>query len=43
MGQRQRSWEAGEGELQMIEKLLDAATQAGGLGAFGWQSWRIHS
>jgi hypothetical protein len=43
MGQRQRSWEAGWGELHMIEKLLDAATQAGGLGALGRTVRRIHT
>jgi len=43
MGKRQRSRESSLGEFQAIQKMLDAAAEAGGLGALGREGRRIHS
>src|ERR1039457_6159894 len=43
MGKRQRSRESSWGEFHAIHKVLDAATEAGGQGALGWEGRLFHS
>src|ERR1700736_793553 len=43
MGKRQRSRESSWGEFHAIQKVLDAAPEAGGQGTFGWEGRFVHS
>src|ERR1700732_412608 len=43
MGKRQRSRESGWGEFHAIQKVLDAAPEAGGQGTFGRDGRFVHS